>query len=374
MPTRSLTGPIRMVFSTRPFQTLRPLDLAKDFAEAMTFTATPTLLLIFDFPPGREENGKLITPVRAIDAASKIASHSSSLPPWLLKYASPATTASAWPRDYIPRQLISLCVITYIGIYILYFVFAALSYYFIFDHNMMKHPKFLKNQVKLEIQSAQRAFPGMIILTLPWFLGEVRGYSRLYSDPAEYGYTYLVLSVPFFLVFTDYLVYWAHRLLHHPLLYKRLHKPHHKWLIPTPFASHAFHPVDGYAQSLPYHLFIFLFPLQRWVYIGLFVVINCWAIFIHDSDMVTGNTFIHVINGPAHHTLHHLYFTCNYGQVRQRIFLQALAKQLTIFTLFAQYFTWADRWYGSYKHPSPEFDPLNDIKVVDSAAAKHKSD
>ncbi|CCO28872.1 sterol desaturase, putative [Rhizoctonia solani AG-1 IB] len=289
---------------------------------------------------------------QAVDAAGKIATHTSALPTWLLRFASPAAAASAWPRDYVPRQLISLTLITLIGIHVLYFVFAALSYYLIFDHNMMKHPRFLKNQVKLEIECALRAFPAMTLLTLPWFLGEVRGYSRLYEDPAEYGYAYLVLSVPFFFVFTDYLVYWIHRLLHHPLLYKRLHKPHHKWLIPTPFASHAFHPVDGYAQSLPYHIFIFLFPLQRWVYLGSFVAVNFWSIFIHDSDMITGNTFVNIINGPAHHTLHHLYFTCNYGQ----------------------YFTWADRWGGSYKHPSAEFDPMNDIKLVDAVAAKHKSD
>jgi hypothetical protein len=31
--------------------------------------------------------------------------------------------------------------------------------------------------------------------------------------------------------------------------------------------------------------------------------------------MVTGHLFEKVVNGPAHHTLHHLYFTVNYGQV-----------------------------------------------------------
>ncbi|KAG8723918.1 c-5 sterol desaturase [Ceratobasidium sp. 428] len=291
-------------------------------------------------------------PSVAAASALHIAALPSQLPSWLTSLASPAATPSAWPRDYIPRQLLSLSVITLIGIHVLYFVFAALSYYLIFDHDMMKHPRFLKNQVKLEIQCALQAFPGMTLLTLPWFLGEVRGYSQLYDNVDEYGWAYLFLSVPFFLVFTDYLVYWIHRILHHPLLYKRLHKPHHKWLIPTPFASHAFHPVDGYAQSIPYHLFIYLFPLHRWVYLGLFVAVNFWSIFIHDSDMITGNTFINIINGPAHHTLHHLYFTCNYGQ----------------------YFTWADRWGGSYKHPSAEFDPMNDVKIVDAAARKHKDE
>ena len=31
-------------------------------------------------------------------------------------------------------------------------------------------------------------------------------------------------------------------------------------LVPTPFASHVFSPLDNYLQSVPYHLFIFLFP------------------------------------------------------------------------------------------------------------------
>ena len=100
------------------------------------------------------------------------------------------------PREYIPRQLISLCVITLIGIHVLYFLFAWISYQFIFNHEMMKHPRFLKDQVKLEIQSSLRSFPGMMLLTLPWFQAEVMGYSKLYDGLDTYGYIYLLASVP----------------------------------------------------------------------------------------------------------------------------------------------------------------------------------
>ena len=103
---------------------------------------------------------------------------------------------SAWPRDYIPRQLISLSVITLIGIFALYFIFAGLSYRYIFNHDMMSHPRFLKNQVKLEIQCSIRAFPGMTLLTLPWFQAEVRGYSKLYDKVDDYGLAYLIFSIP----------------------------------------------------------------------------------------------------------------------------------------------------------------------------------
>lgn len=106
------------------------------------------------------------------------------------------TSQSAWSRDYIPRQLISLTVITLIGIHCLYFIFAWLSYTFIFNHDMMRHPRFLKDQVKLEIQSSLRAFPVMTLLTLPWFQAEVMGYSKLYDNIADYGWMYFVISIP----------------------------------------------------------------------------------------------------------------------------------------------------------------------------------
>ncbi|TFY55165.1 hypothetical protein EVJ58_g8421 [Rhodofomes roseus] len=256
--------------------------------------------------------------------------------------------ASAWPRDYIPRQIISLFALTLVGIHVLYFLFAWLSYKFVFNHEMMKHPRFLKDQVKLEIQLSLRSFPGMIILTLPWFMAEVRGYSKLYSSVDEYGWPYFCFSIAWFLVFTDYGIYWIHRWEHNPMWYKWLHKPHHKWVVPTPFASHAFHPLDGYLQSIPYHFFIYVFPLHRLLYLGLFVFVNFWSILIHDSDMITGHPLEKVINGPAHHTLHHLYFTVNYGQ----------------------YFTWADRMGSSYRQPLSELDPLKEVQ--EHLASKEK--
>jgi lathosterol oxidase len=111
-------------------------------------------------------------------------------------FSSSGPLLSAWPRDYVPRQLISLIFLTLVGIHVLYFLFAWMSYKFIFNHDMMRHPRFLKNQVKLEIQCSLRAFPGMTMLTLPWFQAEVMGYSKLYGNVNDYGWLYLVASVP----------------------------------------------------------------------------------------------------------------------------------------------------------------------------------
>lgn len=175
--------------------------------------------------------------------------------------------------------------------------------------------------MRLEIKQTCTSLPIMAIFTVPFFVAEVRGHSFIYDTTSAAGFKHPLLSIfgswynyvqfPLFLMFTDFCIYWIHRALHHPSLYKRLHKPHHKWIMPTPYASHAFHPLDGYAQSIPYHVFPFMFPLQKFAYIGLFVFINIWTVMIHDGEYVANSA---IISGAACHTMHHLYFNYNYGQ------------------------------------------------------------
>jgi lathosterol oxidase len=182
----------------------------------------------------------------------------------------------------------------------------------------------------MEISQAINSMPWMSLLTAPFFLAEVRGYSKLYDAPSQAPFTlYNILQFPLFLLFTDMFVYFIHRGLHHPSLYKTLHKPHHKWIMPTPYAAIAFHPVDGWAQSIPYHVFPFVFPLQKFAYLALFLFIQIWTVFIHDGEYVANSP---IINGAACHTMHHLYFNYNYGQ----------------------YTTLWDRLGGSYRRPNEE--------------------
>lgn len=262
---------------------------------------------------------------------------------------SQAAYQSSLPRDNMYRQGFSLFLIIWLFGLLVYYVFASLSYFFVYDKANLSHPKFLKNQIWLEMVQANQAFPVMSILTVPLALAEVRGYSKLYDTTEEGpGYWYNFAQVPLFLVFTDFCIYWIHRGLHHPYVYKWLHKPHHKWIMPTPFASHAFHPLDGYAQGFPYHLFAFIFPLQKMAYVLLFVFVNFWTILIHDGEYYADNA---VINGAACHAVHHFAFNYNYGQ----------------------YTTLWDRIGGSYRRPDPElFDKAT--KTSDAQWEKQKAE
>jgi lathosterol oxidase len=233
------------------------------------------------------------------------------LPVWF--HTSVDTYSSLLPRTNLFRQALSLFVMFTIFGWALYLSVASMSYFFIFDKAIFNHPRYLKNQMSLEMKMALTSIPSMVALTVPWFLLELQGYSKLYwdVDSVKGGWWSIFLQYPAFIMFTDFGIYLIHRWLHWPGVYKALHKPHHKWLVTTPFASHAFHPVDGYAQSLPYHIYPFLFPLHKLSYLILFTFVNFWTVMIHDGEYLSNDP---IINGAACHTVHHLYFNYNYGQ------------------------------------------------------------
>ncbi|KAG5421701.1 ERG3 [Candida metapsilosis] len=222
-------------------------------------------------------------------------------------------SSSLLARSNLFREALSILAITTLFGWLLYLTVAYLSYVFVFDRRIFNHPRYLKNQMWLEIHRAMTAIPVMVALTNPFFLLELNGFSRLYFDINECtgGWKFVLMQIPMFILFTDCLIYFAHRWLHWPAVYKVLHKPHHKWIVCTPFASHAFHPVDGWIQSLPYHIYPFLFPLHKVLYLGLFTFVNFWTVMIHDGNYMSNDP---VVNGTACHTVHHLYFNYNYGQ------------------------------------------------------------
>lgn len=147
--------------------------------------------------------------------------------------------SSLLPRDSMLRQAISLWTVALVGALIIYFVVCSLSYYFLFDRRLEHHPRYIKNQVRLEIKASMIAAPWIDFLMLPWFVGEVRGHSKMYDRVDDYGWPYLVASAALFLCFTDFSIYWVHRLEHHPRIYKHIHKAHHKWISESPSSDSA---------------------------------------------------------------------------------------------------------------------------------------
>lgn len=220
---------------------------------------------------------------------------------------------ASWPNTDITRQFIEMFLVLAIGGELFYFFSSGVDYVFFYDKTWLSHKKMLKNQISREVFSATTSAPFIAMLMTPFMVAEWRGYSKLYEDPSANGGVWgMLLSIALFILWTDFAIYWIHRFLHtFPSLYKYVHKEHHVWIIPTPWAAIAFHPLDGWAQELPYLAFPFLWPLQKHLYIVLYVFILSWTVSIHDRINVVDN---YVINSAAHHDLHHRKFDYNYGQ------------------------------------------------------------
>ena len=168
---------------------------------------------------------------------------------------------------------------------------------------------------------------GGTLLAAPMQLAIFSGWSRAYFRVEDYGWGYFALSLVLLLVFTETLVYWTHRALHHPLLFRRIHACHHQFREPTPWAAFAFHPLDAFAQAFPYHVAAFVFPLHVGVYTTAMAMVMVWSVSIHDRVTLLP---MRGLLYAGHHTLHHLHNRYNLGQ----------------------YFTWWDRIGGTYRCPS----------------------
>lgn len=228
------------------------------------------------------------------------------------------------------RMFSVLYVILSVGGFLLYMFSAGISYYAIFvlfpgtlldDDDRKVKP----GQVAREIRVSLQGIPVVSALTACMYMLHWYGYGRVYTDVHEYGMAYLAASIVLFLLYTDCLIFWIHYGLHFKPFYEIFHKTHHSFKFPTPWAAIAFNPFDGFFQSLPYHLFTFMFPFYNWAYLAMFVFVQVWTISIHDR--VSYASLDGFINGSAHHRAHHFFFRYNYGQ----------------------YFTLWDRIMGTYR-------------------------
>jgi len=236
---------------------------------------------------------------------------------------------SSIPPENFLRQCVSLYGIMIVGAYFLYFIIGTIEFYLLYDRSNLKDKRILKDQIKKEMTSSCYSIPIMGLISLPFYMVSIRGYSKLYYYPTEEngGIPYMIFSVFLYLAFTDCGIYWIHRFLHTvPWLYKNIHKEHHRWIVVTPFASLAFHPIDGAAQSVPYLIFPWFFPIQKILYVSLYIFVMLWTFGIHDKFSFVRNKFV---NGSAHHNLHHTHYSYNYGQ----------------------FFTLWDRVGGSFRQP-----------------------
>jgi len=144
------------------------------------------------------------------------------------------------------------------------------------------------------------------------------GWTRMYMDIHAYGWGWFVASIVITIFVHDAYFYWTHRLMHLPRLFRLMHQGHHRSTNPTPWAAYAFDPLEAFVQAGIFPLVIFAYPMHPFaffLFMGWQIAFN---VFGHAGFEIFPRWFLDswmgkFLNTPTNHTMHHEYFTGNYG-------------------------------------------------------------
>jgi Delta7-sterol 5-desaturase len=158
------------------------------------------------------------------------------------------------------------------------------------------------------------SFPPLFML----YSDGIRPHTTFYTDISQYGWTYAILAFPLMLLMHDTYFYWAHRLMHHRLLFKTFHLLHHKSTNPSPWAAYSFHPLEAIVESLIFVIFLYIIPIHA-IHLTIFFVFSLvYNVYGHLGFELypkgfTKHWFGRWINTSTCHNQHHQYYKGNYG-------------------------------------------------------------
>ncbi len=165
------------------------------------------------------------------------------------------------------------------------------------------------------------SFIALFILTVidvAIYIAQLNGYTKIYTNVSDYGWFYLVVSVVVMILLHDAWFYFTHRFMHHPKIYKYVHKVHHQSTDPSPFAAFSFHPFEGVIDAGIFVIFAFSFPVHMialWAWQLVHVVLNIIGHLGYEIYPKGFNKhWLFKYKAPStHHNMHHEKFNGNYG-------------------------------------------------------------
>ena len=210
-----------------------------------------------------------------------------------------------------------------IGGTILYYV--AAGFYHVLVYNIYREQLYTSKgreselptwkTIRGQILVAQGAifFYAALPVFMSWLVEE--GYTKCYFYIDEIGgWTNYLLYTLLYFTTVEFGIYWMHRTLHTNKFPSHVHAPHHAYMEAktlTPWASIAFHPLDGILQASPYVACLLFIPSHYITSTLMLAFTAIWATNIHDSVPGTWGP----IMGSEYHLIHHTHLRYNHGQI-----------------------------------------------------------
>lgn len=143
-------------------------------------------------------------------------------------------------------------------------------------------------------------------------------HTMIYRDIGEWGWPYLFLSFILSLVIHDTYFYWAHRLMHHPRLFKYFHLTHHKSTNPSPWAAFSFQPLEAIVEAGIVILLVFIIPIHPLALLFFMLFMTTYNVYGHLGwelfpEWLVKSPLGKWLNTSVNHNMHHKYFHGNYG-------------------------------------------------------------
>jgi sterol desaturase/sphingolipid hydroxylase (fatty acid hydroxylase superfamily) len=217
---------------------------------------------------------------------------------------------------------------------------------------------------KWAFKKIQQSFPekkdylreiGYSMITILIFVGigliafatPLQHYNLRYPEISDYGWGYWVVSIILMIFLHDTYFYWAHRLMHHPKLFRWLHNVHHKSTNPSPWAAYAFQPLEGIVEASIIFPIIFLIPFHKTAILAFLIFMMAYNVYGHLGYELFPKGFNkHFIgkwlNTSVNHNQHHKFYKGNYGL----------------------YFLFWDRWLGTLREDyDAEFAKVDKLRT-----------
>ena len=146
----------------------------------------------------------------------------------------------------------------------------------------------------------------------------LREWTSFYTELSDFPLWWIPLSVVIALVLHDSYFYWLHRVMHHPILYSKVHLVHHKSTNPSPFTSYSFHFLEAVLEAMIAPIVLFLLPMHPLSLLLFTVTAFSINVYGHLGFEIApkwfrNSIFFEFVNTSVHHNLHHEKFKGNYG-------------------------------------------------------------
>ena len=140
----------------------------------------------------------------------------------------------------------------------------------------------------------------------------------IYERITAYPIWWMPLSVFVAVLIQDTHLYWTHRIMHHPKLFKYTHIIHHQSINPSPFSAYSFNIIEAFIEALIAPFIIVCIPMHPFsmvLFVWWSLAVNVYA---HLGYEIAPRWFRHTIlfeifTTSVYHNIHHEKFHGNYG-------------------------------------------------------------